>query len=202
MIEPVVNIEGFFPTVLQFSKMPNAEIINRKIEIEVKKIHTSVENSAPKNVDAPHYSTLWSGIHLLEEKGFHPLRDFIFQEAIRFAEFNKLDIQKYPLKLNESWVNIHSAENYQEPHVHPNSVISGVYYVKAPKNSGDFMLHSPYKYNMLTPPTTSDLPLTRNFMPITPENGLAIMFRSFVEHSVQSNKSDQERISISYNFTM
>lgn len=202
MSEQSVNIEGFFPTVLQFSKNPDAEKMNHKLIPELKKIQASMDNSASGKVDAPHFSTLWSGMSLLEEEAFHPLRDFIFQEGIRFAEFNKLDIQNFPLKLTESWVNIHSTDNYQEPHVHPNSVISGVYYVKAPKQSGDFVVYSPYKYTMLSPPMTGHFPLTATNHAIPPEEGLAIMFRSSVEHSVMSNKSNQERMSISFNFTM
>ena len=98
MNEPQVNIEGYFPTILQFSKNPNAEKMKLELLGELRTIQTTVENSAPKHVDAPHYSTLWSGINLLERKSFRPLRDFIFQEAVRFADFNKLDIQKFPLK--------------------------------------------------------------------------------------------------------
>ena len=196
------RIEGFFPTVVQFSKNPDAEAMHHALVPELKKIETSVKNSAPGIVDAPHYSTLWSGFNLLEKTAFHPLRDFIFNEAIHFAEFNKLDIQKFPLKLTESWVNIHSTDNYQEPHVHQNSIISGVYYVKVPETSGAFVLHSPYKYTMVTPPLTAHVPVTAYSQEISPEEGLAIFFRSFVEHSVRSNKSKQDRISISFNFTM
>ena len=39
-------------------------------------------------------------------------------------------------------------------------------------------------------------------VPITSEAVVLVLFQSFTEHSVQANKSNADRISISFNFTL
>lgn len=196
------SIEGFFPILVQFSHNPGAKSQHPKMRAAIEQIRKDVPNSLPEGHSAGHFSTLWSGFSLLDREAFHPLRAFIVGEATKFANFNCFNITRHPLKLNESWVNIHGHGNYQEAHVHQNSVLSGVYYVNAPEKGGTFNLHSPYKYQMLQPPMTQVPSFAARVVPIEAQEGMLVMFRSFVEHGVNPNDSNQERISISFNFTM
>ena len=41
------------------------------------------------------------------------------------------------------WANINPPGGYNKPHLHPNSHFSGVYYIKAPKNSGQIVFNEP-----------------------------------------------------------
>ena len=41
------------------------------------------------------------------------------------------------------WANINYPGNANRPHLHPNSLFSGVYWVKAPEKSGNLMLYEP-----------------------------------------------------------
>ena len=45
--------------------------------------------------------------------------------------------------LGNMWANINPPGGYNAPHIHPNSLFSGVYYVKAPKNSGKLSCNDP-----------------------------------------------------------
>jgi uncharacterized protein (TIGR02466 family) len=48
------------------------------------------------------------------------------------------------LKITNIWVNVNGRGNFNRPHAHPNSVISGVYYVDAdPTISGDIIFSNP-----------------------------------------------------------
>lgn len=196
------SIEAFFPIPLHFAFNKDEERLNAKVSKECYAIRDKTANSLPPASSNDHYSTLWSGFSLLEQKGFEDLKKFIVHEVNLYADFLKLDIQKHPLKLTDSWVNIHGPGHSQEPHVHPNNVISGVYYVAKPENSGNFILHSPFKLQMLQPPMTEVTPYTVRTIPIPANAGQLVLFQSFTEHSVQANKSNADRISISFNFTM
>lgn len=196
------SIEAFFPLPLHFATPKNAAEMNAKLSKACYAIRDRTPNSLPAGSSNDHYSTLWSEFSLLELEGFEELRKFIVQEAHLYADFLKLNLKAHPLKLTDSWVNIHGHGHSQEPHVHPNNVISGVYYVAKPENSGNFILHSPFKYQMLQAPTTEATPYTARTIPIPGHAGLLVMFQSFTEHSVQANKSNADRISISFNLTM
>ena len=196
------SIEGFFPVPIHFAKHGDFKKLNKKVSRACYKIQETTPNSLPEGSSNDHYSTLWSNINLLETEGFEDLKAFIIEEVNQYAHFLRLDSKNYPLRLNESWANIHGHGHSQEPHVHPNHIISGVYYVSAPENSGNLLLHSPFKYQMLSPPTMEVTPHTARTTPIKAEAGLLIIFQSFTEHSVQANMSHSDRISISFNFLM
>lgn len=202
MTQQTRELRGFFPTLVQFSEVKNLAEMNKSLLPAIEEVKRTIPNSMPEDVSAKHYSTIYSGVSVIEFEGFEALRAFIVAEAINFANVLELDIQKHPLKLTQSWVNVHNKDESQEPHVHQNNVISGVYYVISPKNCGDLFLHSPYQYVMLQPPLKAQNEFNIRNMPITPKEGSLILFRSFVEHSVKPNQSDKERISISFNFTM
>lgn len=196
------TVEALFPLPLHFAVHKNADQMNRKLTKVSYALKESTPNTLPSGSSNDHYSTLWSGISLLDLKGFEELRNFITFEANVFANLLNFDIQKYPLKLTDSWLNIHGPGNSQEPHVHQNNFISGVYYVKKPKDSGDLVIHSPYKFQMMQAPNKGVNQYTVRIIPITSEAGVLVLFQSFTEHSVQANKSNADRISISFNFTM
>ncbi len=196
------SIEGFFPIPIHFAKHNDYEKINETVSKACYAVKKTIPNSLPEGSSNDHYSTLWANFNLLEKEGFEDLKAFVIHEVHQYAQFLRLDIKNYPLKLSESWVNIHGQGHSQEPHVHPNHIISGVYYVAVPESSGHLVLHSPFKYQMLSPPVLEASPHTARTTPIKPKPGLLVIFQSFTEHSVQANMSNSDRISISFNFLM
>lgn len=91
------------------------------------------------------------------------------------------------------------------PHHHPNYQIVGVYYVSVPKNSGDILLHDPRgSIIWYDPETTSDnfFKGVRPFHRVTPAAGMLLLFPGYLIHSVESNLSDELRLSIAINVTV
>jgi uncharacterized protein (TIGR02466 family) len=88
-------------------------------------------------------------------------------------------------------------------HQHPNSLWSGVYYIKAPKNSGHLKIDDPRSSAAMVRPTqkkgTLPVRLYRetHYEPIA---GRCIMFPSWLMHCVDPNQSNDIRISVSFNF--
>ena len=96
--------------------------------------------------------------------------------------------QKY---IKEMWANISLFTNTNNPHSHgldsyPYTKYSGILYVKVPKNSGSVRFINPLNLN-----------LSHN---IIPEEGDIIFFPSSILHFVESNLSQEDRISIAFNF--
>jgi len=191
-----------FPTVIRQIQIANAKKLNKKIVHGIEHIRKTEPNTIPASWSCNLYTTIGSPTTLMQHEEFEPLREVIMQEANDFAEALELEIQRFPLKFTECWLNIYNEGHAQEVHHHPNAIISGIYYAKAPPGSGNLLIHSPYSEIMLDPPVRKPNRLNIKIMPIKPEEGMMILFRSFVKHSVKPTKGKEERISIAFNLTM
>ena len=90
----------------------------------------------------------------------------------------------------------------KELNVHPGAVVSGVYYISIPKNSGSIVFvnndlndfndfyGSVNKYNEYNSP---------NWI-IEPKENTCVLFPSYLTHYVEPNLNKKERISISFNY--
>lgn len=109
----------------------------------------------------------------------------------------KLIISEYTgndhiVQLSELWGNINTRHSFNFNHTH-GGVLSGVFYLQTPANCGRLVFKNPA--------VRSDISLIRakDFV-INPEPLGCIFFPSWLEHYVEPNSSDEERISLSFNF--
>jgi uncharacterized protein (TIGR02466 family) len=105
--------------------------------------------------------------------------------------------------LGNMWANVNPPGGMNRAHQHPNSLWSGVYYIKATENSGDLKIDDPRNCaSMIRPKQKPGKLPTRlyretHYKPIT---GRCIMFPSWLMHCVDPNQSNDIRISVSFNF--
>ena len=101
------------------------------------------------------------------------------------------------LTITESWINYTSPGEFHHLHYHPNSFISGVFYFKTiPDDSivfvktvkGMFEIE-PNNYNYLNSDSWA--------LPV--KTGDLLLFPSTLQHQVDKNKSNDVRISLSFN---
>jgi hypothetical protein len=93
-------------------------------------------------------------------------------------------------KIKAMWVNISPPCSLNWPHDHgkvPDDSITGVIYLKVPKNSGSILFHNPYDNNVVL------------YQKEYKEKTL-ILFPCSLIHSVNINRSNEDRISIAFNF--
>ena len=99
------------------------------------------------------------------------------------------------------WININPPGGYNAPHIHPDALISGTYYVSVPTGANPF--GGAIEFNVPHPTlNTSNLrvmPMLADRVRVVPEPGLALLFPGTLPHWVHPNDSDQDRISISFN---
>lgn len=101
-----------------------------------------------------------------------------------------------------SWININNSNDFNSTHTHPNSIVSGVYYVSVPENSGQLVFTRPsdltsWFYSSYSKEFND---ISKNFVIHTPVEKELVLFPSWLPHCVTENNSDSERISISFNF--
>jgi len=120
---------------------------------------------------------------------------------------SKLPISEGVYAAVEGWKNINEPGNFNVKHNHPRSNLSGVLWIKAAKDSGNIVFTSPHIFNRYQEldSYTDEFKLNSNcymtyYFP--PKEGRLLIFPSDLEHEVKENKSDEDRISYSFNITL
>jgi uncharacterized protein (TIGR02466 family) len=155
------------------------------------------KNSLTKNWNCLVHSSFQN-----QENGKIPedLLDIIEKKITEFLKECPIELQiKGTYILSEIWYNIYGKNNFQEPHIHGNSLFSGCYYLKLNKD----IHHQTMFYN---PNFNLDYSkLEENpyfcFTPDCEEDDL-IIFPSFLKHGtkgVKKNYSNELRMTISFN---
>ena len=104
------------------------------------------------------------------------------------------------VKCSGMWAIINKKGNFNTEHIHPNSNLSGAYYVSAPKNCGKFKVVNPHSISRdKFPPRENPNELNRLVAEHEIEEGDLLIFPSYLPHSVLPNQSDDDRIVISFN---
>lgn len=185
--------EFLFPTQIYYKDISN-NLLNIELEKNILKWSQEDKGLQRTNVNGWHSPTDMHG-----RKEYNEIFEFLLkmQNEIYIEENLKDD----PI-IGNMWANINKPGGYNRPHIHPNSVWSGVYYVKTPKNCGHLRFADPkYMSLMIQPEYTKDRKFyQRREVFYEAVAGRCFMFPSWLVHSVEENKSDELRISISFNF--
>jgi uncharacterized protein (TIGR02466 family) len=112
--------------------------------------------------------------------------------------------------MNALWFMINSKGGYNHKHGHfdkADCALSGVFWIKVPKNSGDIVFYNPEEYcNYQLDKSYSNIIKNifnqKNSYSISPQEGKVILFPSHLDHSVEVNNSNEDRISISFNINI
>jgi uncharacterized protein (TIGR02466 family) len=98
----------------------------------------------------------------------------------------------------DGWINVNGRGAMNNFHNHPNSLLSGTYYIDTPAGGGDLVFRDPREAAyMFQPPYTAGY--RAPVAGFTPEPGMLIVFPSWLVHAVGPNTSDVDRISVAFN---
>lgn len=133
---------------------------------------------------------------------FEDLAKALSAHARKFARHLEMDLQGGHLQMSSCWVNIMPANTVHSLHLHPLSVLSGTYYVHVPKNASSIKFEDPRLASMMAAPPKLDgaRPRNQQFVKLEPKAGQVALWESWLRHEVPSNRSDEDRVSISFNF--
>ena len=187
--------EYHFPTQIYIKDLPNAVQLNQHIGSLIMKWSQADKGVRKTNVKGWHSTT-----DMNKKAEYNDLTKELFtmQEEI----FKKELLEHMPI-LGNMWANINYPGGYNRPHIHPNSLFSGVYWVKVPKKSGNFMIYDPRPGIQMVMPNRKEGRLPPQLwreVHYEPIAGRIIMFPAWLWHEVQPNRSNDTRISVSFNF--
>jgi len=184
---------AYFPTII-YAK--DVQLDNRLFEREV--VEWSKKNKGIKrtNMIGWHSTTDMHKIPV-----FKPLVDELFKMQMEI--YREELLTREPI-IGNMWANINPPGGYNRPHIHPNSHFSGVYYIKAPQNSGEIVFNDPRSAaHMVMPDRVKDIKPPSHLwreVRVNPLEGRMLMFPSWLWHCVEPNGSNDIRISVSFNF--
>jgi uncharacterized protein (TIGR02466 family) len=100
------------------------------------------------------------------------------------------------------WVNIMRSNAQHTAHIHPQSVISGTYYLQTPPRSSAIKFEDPRLGFLMNSPLIKPSAKTahQRFVSLKPKAGDLVLFESWLRHEVPRNESETPRISVSFNY--
>ena len=185
-------IEKFFPTV----------VYGKDVKLDNDQLTRDIINWSKQDKGVS--KTNYNGWHSTTDMGNKPEYQQLVTELLRMQKeiYDNEHIARHAV-LGNMWANINPPGGMNMPHLHPNALFSGVYYVKASINSGRLKLMEPRPGAQVMMPTKKPGNPGIDFwkdVHIEPTVGRIIMFPAWLWHSVETNKSNDIRISVSFNF--
>ena len=186
--------ELHFPTPIYIADIKHPTL-NQELERDIIAWSKQDKGIIRTNVQGWHSTT---NMHELPQ--FKKLVDMLYE--CQRTVYQQEHYESEPF-LGNMWANINPPGGMNRAHQHPNSLWSGVYYIKAPKNCGHLKIDDPRASAAMFRPRqkANNLPprLYRetHYEPIA---GRCIMFPSWLMHCVDPNQSNDIRISVSFNF--
>ena len=184
--------EQFFPTTVYGKDL---QLDNNTLAQHIIQWSQQDQGVKKTNMNGWHSTT---DMHLKKE--YQVLVDELYKMQHEIYQEEWLD--RRPM-LGNMWANINYSGGYNRPHVHPNCLFSGVYYVKTQPQCGELVVNDP------RPGIQTMMPTRKSGQPpkhlwreahIEPIQGRLIMFPAWLWHCVEENKSNDMRISVSFNF--
>ena len=189
----------FFPTPVWTLQLDNYQPINEQMYKYIK-INQSKDSKGISKSNIKGWHSKDFDMQEDEPKNFIKFILPAIEQVITDMNWEK---QKQSININNMWAIINTGGAANLRHQHGNSTISGAYYVRAPKNSGDIVFYDPRPAPVYTyPKALNPNLLNAQVNGINPKEGALVLFPSYLDHSVNENLSNEERIVISFNITI
>jgi uncharacterized protein (TIGR02466 family) len=182
------TINGIFPTPIYISK------INRELTIKELSFIDKTKLDVYKNEG----NTTSNDNYILNTKAFKNLKEELDLKVQDY--FNKVispanNITPY---ITQSWLNYTETNQYHHKHTHPNSLVSGVFYINCHEEHDKIeFFNDNYKTIKLEVKDWNIWNSESWWFPV--KTGDIILFPSSLNHMVETKKGDNTRISLAFN---
>jgi uncharacterized protein (TIGR02466 family) len=202
----MARAQAWFPTYIhQAPLVPSGRALNRELAKECQQLREFDE--AGRRWSAKNYPGGYTSYGSLDKlhrfsSTFSELERQLLRHARAFARQLDWDLGGRAIALSDCWVNIMPHRVTHSLHLHPNSVISGTYYVATPRGCAGLKFEDPRLSRFMAAPPRLAAARRENRTHVTlpARAGEVILFESWLRHEVPANPLKSERVSISFNF--
>jgi len=186
MIEATIN--GIFPTPVYMSKL-DRELTSKELSfIDNTKLDTyNNEGNKTSNEN-----------YILNNEEFKSLKEELDARVQDY--FNKVISPSNNIKpyITQSWLNYTETNQYHHKHQHPNSLISGVFYINCNEEHDKIKFFND-KYLSIKPEIKDWNIWNSDTWWFSVKTGDVILFPSSLTHMVETKQGDNTRISLAFN---
>ncbi len=187
MIESTIN--GIFPTPIYMSKL-DRELTKKELSfIDKSKLdHYKNEGNITSNDN-----------YILNQKVFSSLKEDLYLRVQDY--FNKVlsTTDAVTPYITQSWLNYTETNQYHHKHEHPNSLVSGVFYVNCHEEFDKIKFFKKDAYQTIKPEIKDWNLYNSETWWFTVKTGDIILFPSSLTHMVETKEGDNTRISLAFN---
>ena len=134
--------------------------------------------------------------YLMEIEELKSIKDFFYESLNKYTKNINQSDQR--LVITQCWANKNPPGSKHHEHVHPNSILSGVFYLKQDKTLPPIQFSKSMQHAMkLDPKKYNNLNSETFLLPCV--DGELLLFPSSLKHSVPTNMGKEARISLSFN---
>ena len=108
----------------------------------------------------------------------------------------------FRVDLSGLWVNGNQETHFNLPHNHLPNFFSGVWYLKVPENSGDICFLNPLAQNVYNYHHFFSDACFQDMTTYRCKEDDIIIFPAYITHFVFPNQSNEERVSVAFNFNL
>lgn len=189
----------WFPTPVWNFAIDNYQELNKNLLQEIK----AEQNRDRQGEKLSNVLGWHSANNLHERESFQRLNQVIYNNVFEVATFLRWNLQQFSFNITTCWAVVNGKFASNSVHNHPNSILSGVYYLKTPENCGGIFFSDPRPASqMLLPPVVEFNLWTFPKVSYKPYEGMMLLFPSWLLHGVEMNMSDEVRICLSFNIGM
>jgi uncharacterized protein (TIGR02466 family) len=135
---------------------------------------------------------------LYEREEFRDLVACVNNAAKSVLRFLRIGYDAF--EITGCWATVLAKGAMHKAHSHPNNFLSGVYYVRTHPGADTINFHDPRNQaGIIRPPVVELTAENTDQVVVRVKNGTLLVFPAYLQHSVDANTSEEERISISFN---
>lgn len=203
----MAKIEHLFVTQLYRAQMTGLSANRLNVELAEGCKYLAAEDRAGKrwcrDNSYPGYTSYASLTDIdLRVPAFADLTRVIDGHVAAFARALDFDLGDRKLVMDSLWVNVLEPGGHHGAHIHPQSVMSGTYYVAVPPGASALKIEDPrLGLMMAAPPKRAKAKLgNRGFVYVEPKERSLLLWESWLRHEVPPNKARSKRVSVSFNY--
>ena len=141
----------------------------------------------------------WQSVQTLHElDDFQDLVSCVHRAVTGALRFLRIGYDAF--EVTASWATILAAAAEHKVHCHPNNFLSSVYYLRTHSGADTINFHDPRNQTGIIRPAVVELTAENTDQVVVKvTDGTLLLFPAWLQHSVDANTSEEERISISFN---
>ena len=187
------DVIPMFPTLVW--KVQLDPQLHKKIDAQVLAVLERSRRPLPPLAPGQGWQSI-QNLHTLEE--FRDLVSCVHRVAAGILRFLKVGYDAF--EISACWATVLATGATHRVHHHPNNYLSAVYYLRTQPGADTINFHDPRNQTgILKPPVTALTTENTDQVVVRVRNGTLLIFPAYLQHSVDANASEEERISISFN---